>query len=378
MADHDAADNAAGVIDADQHVRAGAGSGETEVGDRIVVPGREAEAVGVFAPSVRAAAFGDDGAEVWIGNDVAPGGGRGGIGGDVDDIFPPIGREAADAVEGGKAAARNFFVDCRLGPASAARPKARRGKFRLHAAIQLLGQRSGGVADDKPGNGLHENPVLFRHLLDPADKDSARLVQQILLCAGCNNPHDLFVQRLAVAGLIFVPDHKVGDESLGSPIGVGLDEMLNQVDLRLTGDAKQKNRQIAGDAVAPKAGLALAVSGDSAGRSAQGAIGVKHAVSQSAVELHVGFDSIELPQNHLAVRPGQFKDAIGQARVVIFFREADNRFSGFGDAGDKIDADGFIGSDANGVAKALAAAQKERTAQWRATAGSPGSFDHPA
>jgi predicted dinucleotide-binding enzyme len=34
--------------------------------------------------------------------------------------------------------------------------------------------------------------------------------------------------------------------------------------------------------------------------------------------------------------------------------------------------------DANGVAKALAAAQKERTAQWRATAGSPGSFDHPA
>jgi predicted dinucleotide-binding enzyme len=34
--------------------------------------------------------------------------------------------------------------------------------------------------------------------------------------------------------------------------------------------------------------------------------------------------------------------------------------------------------DATGVEKALAAAQKERTSQWRATDDSPGSFDRPA
>ena len=34
------------------------------IGDRIVVPGRQAELVGVFAPGVGAAALGDDGAEI--------------------------------------------------------------------------------------------------------------------------------------------------------------------------------------------------------------------------------------------------------------------------------------------------------------------------
>ena len=43
------------------------------VGDRVVVPGREAELVGVLAPGVGLAALRDDGAEVRIGQHVDPG-----------------------------------------------------------------------------------------------------------------------------------------------------------------------------------------------------------------------------------------------------------------------------------------------------------------
>jgi hypothetical protein len=37
MADHDAADYAASLIDGDKYIRAGSGFGETEVGYRVVV-----------------------------------------------------------------------------------------------------------------------------------------------------------------------------------------------------------------------------------------------------------------------------------------------------------------------------------------------------
>ena len=85
--------DAAGFVVADIEGFAGG------VGDGVVMPGGEAELVGVFFPGIGGAGFADDGAEVGVGQDVDPGGGGGRAGLGLDDVFASVGGEAAEAVE---------------------------------------------------------------------------------------------------------------------------------------------------------------------------------------------------------------------------------------------------------------------------------------
>ena len=57
-----------------------------------------------------------------------------------------------------------------------------------------------------------------------------------------------------------------------------------------------------------------------------------------------------MPQDDLAVRPGQLEDAIGQPRVVVFLHQAPGRLARLGDAGDDVDAGRFIRRELDGAA----------------------------
>ena len=68
------------------------------VAERVVVPGGQPELVRVFHPGVRAAALADDRADVRAGDDIDPRRRRGLTGFEGDDVFAPVGREAAQTV----------------------------------------------------------------------------------------------------------------------------------------------------------------------------------------------------------------------------------------------------------------------------------------
>ena len=60
-----------------------------------------------------------------------------------------------------------------------------------------------------------------------------------------------------------------------------------------------------------------------------GGIGVDDRARQPAVELRVGLGGVELPQHHLAVRPRQVEDAVGQMPVLVLLGQAQARVAGF-------------------------------------------------
>ncbi len=106
---------------------------------------------------------------------------------------------------------------------------------------------------------------------------------------------------------------------------------------RAVADADQHDRQIARDAIAPEPRLSAPVADQHAGFRAAQRGGVDDRARQPAVDLSIRLAGVELPQQDLAVRPGQLEDAVGQARVGVFFRQRHGRLPRLGDAGDQVD-----------------------------------------
>lgn len=78
--------------------------------------------------------------------------------------------------------------------------------------------------------------------------------------------------------------------------------------------------------------------------------GVEHGPGQTQVELRVGFGGVDVAEFNLAVGPGEFESAVGEARVLVFFGKADGAFPGFCDAGNHIHTHRFVGLQADGAA----------------------------
>ena len=216
-------------------------------------------------------------------------------------------------------------------------PGCRRGR-----GIHLLGERAGGIADDHSRNRLNQRLVLFGHLVGPANEDAAGLVEQTCLGDRGDHAHDLLVKRLPVAGLIFIPNDQVDGQSLAAPIGMGLDQLADERDLRCVGHPQQENGQIPGNAVAPKPGLTAAIRAITLPGARKSAIGIQNASRQPAVKLRFRFGRIDLPQDDLALRPCQFEYAISKMAIVIFLDHRQHAFARLGDAGNDMDAHGLV------------------------------------
>ena len=157
-----------------------------------------------------------------------------------------------------------------------------------------------------------------------------------------NQPHDLFVEQLPVTGVIFVPDHQVHRQSFQTPVRVGLDELAHQIDIGRVSDLQQHDRQIAGNGVAPQAGLPAAVLAEDARVGAQRGIGVDDGAGKVSIELRVGLRGIELPQDHLAMGPCQIEDAIREPPILVFLDKAQGSVASLPDAGDNVDRCRFL------------------------------------
>ncbi len=89
---------------------------------------------------------------------------------------------------------------------------------------------------------MEQDAVLVRDLLCRTDEDAARSIDHMGFNARGNQPHDLFVEQLAIAGMIFVPDHQVDGQPLGAPVGMSLYELTDEVDIGRVSDLEQHDR----------------------------------------------------------------------------------------------------------------------------------------
>ena len=106
---------------------------------------------------------------------------------------------------------------------------------------------------------MEQHPVLTGDLFQAPDKDAAGLVEHLVFDARGNQTEDLVLQGLAIHGNVFIENHQVNGQSFHPPIGVGLEELLNELDSGGVADAQQDDRRVTGDAIAPKCALATPV-----------------------------------------------------------------------------------------------------------------------
>ena len=219
------------------------------------------------------------------------------------------------------------------------RPGMRRGTRtrRRTGAVDLFRQGPPAVAEDDAGDGLEQRAVLLRDLLRRAHEDAARAIDHLGFEARRDQAQDLVLQHLPVTGAVLVPDHQVHRQSLQAPVGVGLDELAHQLDIGQVADAQQHDRQVAGNGVAPQAGLPAPVAHEHAAVGAQRGMGVDDRAGQASVELRVGLAGVDLAQHHLGVGPGQFEDAVGEAPILVFLDQAQGRVAAVADAVDQVD-----------------------------------------
>ncbi len=66
-------------------------------------------------------------------------------------------------------------------------------------------------------------------------------------------------------------------------------------------------------------------------------MGIKDETGDSAVKLSISLCSVNLLENHLAVRTRQLECAVGKPLILIFFHKTDSGCAGIADPGNKID-----------------------------------------
>jgi len=158
-----------------------------DVGDGIIVPGRQAELVAILDPGVALPLFRDDRPEKGLASTFTQGAG---VTWSADNVMtysrpsrvkPP----------------RPFMKDqVPLGAAQtnratgAGRPEQRNDRLRGAGSIQLFGQRSVFIRQDQARDGLEQHPVFAGNLFQAPDKDAARLVEQLVFDARGNQTED--------------------------------------------------------------------------------------------------------------------------------------------------------------------------------------------
>jgi len=131
---------------------------------------------------------------------------------------------------------------------------------------------------------------------------------------------------------------------------MGLGKLSHEIDVGLIADAQEHNRKIAGDSVAPQAGLSSPVAGYEAAPGTAVRVGIKDGARKPPIELCIGLCGTELPYDHLAVRPREIEHAVHHPPVLIFVDQGHRGLAGIRHTGDEVDPDRLIGFHGNDLA----------------------------
>ena len=189
----------------------------------------------------------------------------------------------------------------------------------------------------------------MRDLLGGAQQDPAGPLEHARFDARGDHVHQRVVQVLPVAAALLVPDHEVGRHALHAPVGVRLHRLARELQVRGVADLHHHDRQVARDRVRPKARLRLAVARDERRVRAQRRMAVEDASEQPSVGLRLGLADVDLAERHLAVRPGQVDDAVGEVAVAVLVREVQAVLAVGADAHHEVEVHGLLGQEPDAV-----------------------------
>ena len=128
-------------------------------------------------------------------------------------VLAPIRSESSQPIEEEQIVARQRGRWRGFGAAGSGWRKAWHGYFPKAATVDLVPQRTPTVGKDGPGDRLEKNAVLVLYLVGRSYKDAPGSIGHVGFDACGNQPHNLFLKKLPVSGVIFVPDHQVHRQS---------------------------------------------------------------------------------------------------------------------------------------------------------------------
>ncbi|OQA74743.1 MAG: hypothetical protein BWY31_04742 [Lentisphaerae bacterium ADurb.Bin242] len=225
------------------------------VRNRIVFPRSQPELMGILAPGIGVSAFRDHGTKIRIREHIDPRRWRPLLARRRDDIFPSVPGKSSQAVKENQIRPLSNFRVILAGIFPAGWDKRKRVHFRLCHVFQLFRQSSASIRNNNPRHCLDKNPVFFRYLVGPPQKNTS-LPACFSLGRGRNQTADPFAERITINGTVLIPDHKIHNQSLQPPVGVGLDHLHHKIDIVLVLNPYEDNREIPRDAVTPKIRLA--------------------------------------------------------------------------------------------------------------------------
>ena len=152
---------------------------------------------------------------------------------------------------------------------------------------------------------------------------------------------------LAITGVVLVPDQQVDGQALEPPVRVRLYQLPYQLDVGRIGDLQQHDRQVAGNGLAPQAGLATPVAQQHAGLGAQRGRYIEDRPGQALVQLRVRLRGIELAQQHLAMRPRQVEDAVCERAIAVFLDQCQATRPPLANPGDDVHRRRLLGLQGN-------------------------------
>ena len=117
---------------------------------------------------------------------------------------------------------------------------------------------------------------------------------------------------------MLVENDDVGTEALQPPVFLRAQRLAHQGKIALLDHAHDQDREIAGDAVGPEAGLAEGVARENRGGGTERGVGPEHARGEPLVELRfVGRDA-KVTQQQLGLGGREREGAGGRSRIVVF------------------------------------------------------------
>ncbi|MCY1394871.1 hypothetical protein D9M71_97990 [compost metagenome] len=322
----------------------------TGVGERVVMPGAQTKFVSVFHPGIGAATFGNHRAEVRVGQHVGPWRRCRPARLQVHHVLAAISAEAAVGV-----AQEQTFGSWQGGSPRRLWLALERGDQRrvcraCVTAMNLFGNTAVVFVQHQARHRQDQRTILVRQLLCRTYENASGTVDQRSFAAGCHHTHDQVLKLLAIAGLVFVPDDEVHHQALLPPVSMGLDHLMDKVDVFDGCDLQQNNGQVPGYRLAPQARLITPIGHQYAIFSAQRGIGIEDRRGHLFKQACIFERYIELAQQHLAVGPGQVEDAIGEVPVAVFIDQIQTALAAVRDTGHQVDGRCLPGVQCNTAA----------------------------
>ena len=151
---------------------------------------------------------------------------------------------------------------------------------------------------------------------------------------------------------MLVEDDDVGTEALQPPVLVCAQHLANQGQIVVLDHAHDQDRQVAGDAVRPQAGLPERVSREERGCRAERGVGPQDVRRETFVELRFIRRDSEVTQPHLGLGAREREGSSRRSGVVVLLGQCDRRRPARRDAGRKCETHLPAWGDAHALAQA--------------------------